>query len=111
MFLSQGMETWFSDRVRTAVGDSLLVARAYLQEHQQTVGGEVLAMGADLRRDGPLMTRNRNRLEEVMRLQIGLRSLSEAIVFDGTQQILGRAGYSVSIDPTSSCRERVCQYV
>lgn len=98
MFLSQGMETWFSDRVRTAVGDSLLVARAYLQEHQQTVGGEVLAMGADLRRDGPLMTRNRNRLEEVMRLQIGLRSLSEAIVFDGTQQILGRAGYSVSIE-------------
>src|SRR3546814_8948587 len=55
-------------------------------------------MGADLRRDGPLMTRNRNRLEEVMRLQIGLRSLSEAIVFDGTQQILGRAGYSVSIE-------------
>jgi two-component system nitrogen regulation sensor histidine kinase NtrY len=97
-FLSQGMETWFSDRVRTAVGDSLLVARAYLQEHQQTVGGEVLAMGADLRRDGPLMTLNRTRLEEVMRLQIGLRSLSEAIVFDGTQQILGRAGYSVSIE-------------
>src|SRR3546814_13359797 len=44
------------------------------------------------------MTRNRNRLEEMMRLQIGLRSLSEAIVFDGTQQILGRAGYSVSVE-------------
>ncbi len=98
MFLSQGMETWFSDRVRTAVRDSLLVARAYLQEHQQTVGGEVMAMGADLRRDGPLLTLNRARLEQMMRLQIGLRSLSEAIVFDGTQQILGRAGYSVSVE-------------
>ena len=98
MFLSQGMETWFSDRVRTAVRDSLIVARAYLQEHQQTVGGEVLAMGADMRRDGPLLTLNRSRLEEMMRLQISLRSLSEAIVFDGDQQMLGSAGYSVSIE-------------
>lgn len=98
MFLNQGMDTWFSDRVRTAVKDSLVVARAYLQEHQQTVGTEVLAMAADLRRDGPLLMLNRGRLEEVMQLQIGLRSLSEGIVFDSNQQILGRAGYSVTVE-------------
>src|SRR5690606_14202781 len=71
---------------------------AYLQEHQQTVGGEVLAMAADMRRDGPILILNRPRLGEIMRLQISLRSLSEAIVFDSNQQILGRAGYSVSIE-------------
>jgi two-component system nitrogen regulation sensor histidine kinase NtrY len=98
MFLHQGMDTWFSDRVRTAVKDSLIVARAYLQEHQQSVGTEVLAMAADMRREGPLLMLNPNRLNEVMQLQTGLRSLSEAIVFDSNQQIVGRAGYSVSVE-------------
>ncbi len=98
LFLSRGMETWFSDQVRTAVKDSLIVARAYLQEHQQAVGSEVLAMASDLRSEGPLLMLNHRRLDDIMHLQIGLRSLSEAIVFDGAQQLIGRAGYSVSIE-------------
>lgn len=98
MFMNQGLETWFSDRVRTAVKDSLIVARAYLQEHQQSVGSDVLAMAADMRRDSPFLMLDADRLEDMMQLQIGLRSLSEAIVFDANKQILGRAGFSVSVE-------------
>src|SRR6185369_4917884 len=35
LFLNLGIDAWFSQRVNTAVKDSMIVAQAYLQEHQQ----------------------------------------------------------------------------
>src|SRR5438876_2913191 len=35
LFFSFGVETWFSERVRTALSESQAVAEAYLHEHQQ----------------------------------------------------------------------------
>ena len=44
LFLNFGIETWFSDRVKTAVNESRLVAEAYLEEHQRNIGGAALGM-------------------------------------------------------------------
>ncbi|MEX2009797.1 MAG: PAS domain-containing sensor histidine kinase, partial [Dongiaceae bacterium] len=98
LFLNLGMEAWFSDRVRTAVKDSLIVAQAYLQEHQQSIGAEVLAMANDLRHEGPLLLVNRQRFEQTMRIQSTLRSLSEAVIIDRNRQIIARAGYSLVLE-------------
>ena len=38
LFLNFGIETWFSERVRTAVNASSAVAQSYLQEHQLNHG-------------------------------------------------------------------------
>jgi len=98
LFLNFGMEVWFSSQVRTAVKDSLIVAQAYLQEHQQSISAEVLAMANDLRREGPLLVVNRQRFEQTMRLQSTLRSLSEAVIIDRNRQIIARAGYSLVLE-------------
>jgi two-component system nitrogen regulation sensor histidine kinase NtrY len=98
LFLNLGMEAWFSDRVRTAVKDSLIVAQAYLHEHQQRIGAEVLAMANDLRREGPIIEVNRGRIESLMEVQSLLRSLSEAVIITGNRQIIARAGYSLLLD-------------
>ena len=98
LFLNFGMEVWFSSQVRTAVKDSLIVAQAYLQEHQQSISAEVLAMANDLRREGPLLLVNRQRFEQTMRLQSTLRSLSEAVIIDRNRQIIARAGYSLVLE-------------
>src|SRR3546814_2473799 len=98
LFLNLGMEAWFSERVQTAVRDSLIVAKAYLEEHQQRVGGEALAMANDLRREGPILLTNRQRVEQVMELQSTLRSLTEAVIIDGERQILAHAGYSLMLE-------------
>src|SRR5438477_2423086 len=37
LFFSFGVESWFSERVRTAITESLAVAEAYLHEHQQAI--------------------------------------------------------------------------
>src|ERR671935_1670930 len=51
LFFSFGIESWFSDKVRTAISESLAVAEAYLHEHQQAIRADVLAMANDLNRD------------------------------------------------------------
>ena len=98
LFLNLGMDAWFSERVRTAVKGSLIVAQAYLEEHQQRVGAEALAMAGDLRREGPILVSNRQRIEQVMRLQSTLRSLDEAVIINGDGDILARAGYSLMLE-------------
>ncbi len=98
LFLNLGMEAWFSDRVRTAVKDSLIVAQAYLHEHRQRIGAEVLAMANDLRREGPVIDSNLRRIEDLMEVQSLLRSLSEAVVIAGDRQIVARAGYGIVLE-------------
>ncbi len=51
LFFSYGVESWFSDRVRTAIAELLAVAEAYLHEHQQAIRADALAMANDLNRD------------------------------------------------------------
>ena len=93
-----GLQGWFSDRVSTAVKESFQVARAYLAEHRQTITADVLAMAQDLNRQGTALAVNPRRLNQVMAAHTGLRSLTEAMVFDGSGRVLGRAGFSPLMD-------------
>src|SRR5208283_1399149 len=51
LFFNFGVESWFSEKVRTAISESRAVAEAYLHEHQQAIRADVLAMANDLNRD------------------------------------------------------------
>ncbi|MBT3396686.1 MAG: two-component sensor histidine kinase, partial [Alphaproteobacteria bacterium] len=44
LFFNFGIESWFSERVGTALDESVAVADAYLIEHRNQVRGEVLSM-------------------------------------------------------------------
>ncbi|HXQ41990.1 MAG TPA: PAS domain-containing sensor histidine kinase [Candidatus Udaeobacter sp.] len=95
LFLNYGIDTWFSARVSTAVNDSLLVAQAYLQEHQQRLGDEALAMASDLQRQGPSLQFNRGQLAQLLSLHAELRQLDEAAVIDGRREVLANANLSI----------------
>ena len=69
----KGVNAWFSDQVSTAIKDSQAVAQAYLQEHQQHLGDEALAMAGDIQREGPLLTINRDQFEQVLTVHSALR--------------------------------------
>jgi len=87
-----GLQGWFSKRVRTAVSESVAVAEAYLEEHQQVIKADILAMAQDLNRQGPSFRFNTVRFNQLVETQTVLRSLTEAVVFDGTGRLLARAG-------------------
>ena len=93
-----GLQGWFSKQVRTAVEESFAVAQAYLEEHRQTINADVLAMAQDLNRGGPVLASNPQRFNQYVGAQAAIRSLTEAVVFDGSGRILARAGFSLILD-------------
>ena len=93
-----GLQGWFSDRVSTAVRASLAVAQSYLEEHRQSIRSDALAIAQSLNREGVSLVFNPNRFNRILDAQVRVRSLTEAIVFDGGGQVLGRAGFSLLLD-------------
>jgi len=98
LFFQYGVESWFSERVRTALQASLSVATAYLEEHQQVIGGDALAMSNDITREGPALFRSPQVFNAFISNQAAVRGLSEAIVFDSRRQILARSALAFSIE-------------
>src|SRR5947209_920749 len=97
LFFSFGVESWFSDRVRTAITESLAVAEAYLHEHQQAIRADVLAMANDINRDSVQLALNPQHLQQVVSAQAALRGLTEAMVFDRAGHMLARSSLSFTL--------------
>ncbi len=98
LFFNFGLESWFSERVRTALNASLAVADAYLQEHKQNIRADVLRMARDLGREAPTLANTPARFNQLVNLQSQLRDLTEAIVFTGDGQILARSGLTFVLE-------------
>jgi len=98
LFLNFGVQAWFSDRVRTALSESLAVADAYLGEHQQTIRADVLAMAHDLTRENPVIWKDRALLDRVLSAHASLRGLPEAVIIDGSTQVIARSGLSFALE-------------
>lgn len=99
IFLQVGIQSWFSDQVRTAVNESLEVATAYLHEHQQNIRADALAMANDINQDAPWLAGDPARLERIVSTQAMLRALSEAAIFHGeTRRVVARSGLTFALE-------------
>src|SRR5579863_8137723 len=92
LFFSFGVESWFSDKVRTAISESVAVADAYVKEHQQAIRADALAMAADLDRYAPSLQLNPEYLAPVLTAQAAMRGLTEAAVLDDKGTMVARTG-------------------
>ena len=93
-----GLQGWFSDRVRTAVEASFAVAQSYLEEHRQTITADALAVAQELDQQGVSLALNPDLFSRVLENQVGQRSLTEALVFDRSGRVIGRAGFSLLLE-------------
>jgi len=98
LFLNLGLQAWFDKQVGTALGQSLVVAKAYLREHQQVIRGDVLAMANDIDREGPSLLNRPERLNQIVATQATLRALPEALVITGSGRVLARSGLTFSLE-------------
>lgn len=98
VFFYFGVHAWFSDRVSTAVNESLIVAQSYLEEHQQVMKADVLAMASDLNREASSLIGNPAALNQVIQTQSLLRNLPEVIIFTSSGQVLSRSRLTFSLD-------------
>ena len=98
VFFYFGVQAWFNDRVSTAVNDSLVVAQAYLKEHQQVMRADVLAMANDLNREAPYLMGNQVNLNRFVQTQSRLRNLSEAMVFSSSGDVLAKSRLTFTLE-------------
>ena len=97
LFLNFGMETWFSDRVRTAVNASTIVAQSYLREHQKNIRGVALAMANDINRAAPRLRQKPRFFTKIVTSFANDRDLSEAVVINSSGRTLARSQLSFSL--------------
>ena len=92
LFFNFGVEAWFSDKVRTAISESVAVADAYVKEHQQAIRADALAMAAGLDRYAASLQLNPQYLAPVLTAQAAMRGLTEAAILDRGGTMLARTG-------------------
>ncbi|MGE0257367.1 MAG: ATP-binding protein [Alphaproteobacteria bacterium] len=92
LFFNFGVESWFSDKVRTAISESVAVADAYVKEHQQAIRADALAMAAGLDRYAASLQLNPQYLAPVLTAQAAMRGLTEAAILDSRGTMLARTG-------------------
>src|ERR1700688_3463629 len=97
LFFSFGVESWFSDKVRTAISESVAVADAYVKEHQQAIRADALAMATDLDRSASSLQLNPQYFAPVLTAQAAMRGLTEAAVLDRNGTMLARTGRAFAL--------------
>jgi two-component system nitrogen regulation sensor histidine kinase NtrY len=98
IFLNVGIQGWFGERVATALSASTTVARAYLQEHRNTIRGDALAIAADLNENAATIAQQPAAIRDLLSFAASQRSLSEVMVMDGFGRVLARSTLSLSLE-------------
>lgn len=93
LFFTLGVESWFSERVRTALTESSEVAEAYLEEHTETIRADVLAVANSINRQWPQLGQSDEALNRLLSGQAAQRGLTEAVIFEADMQVIAKAGY------------------
>jgi len=100
-WFSLGIQSWFNDRIRTALDEGLQASQGYLAEHRDTIKTDALIMKADLESAGrAFFGSNPDTFSEVLSSQVFLRGLDEAVVFQpDTREVVAKAGLMADAGP------------
>jgi two-component system nitrogen regulation sensor histidine kinase NtrY len=96
-----GLEGWFSDRVRNALGNSVEAAQAYAQEHRDDLTEDARSLASYLnvaKRASFFMTDGDLRQLLAQGQELVQRGLEEAFVIDGSGEIRARGDRSYLFD-------------
>ena len=92
---------WFADRISTAVTGSVQVADSYFEEHSSSIRSDVLTIANDVNREAFKLLSEPNLLNQYLTNQAALRNLSEAIILDGTGQVVAKSRFAFAVTFTS----------
>ena len=97
-FFHYGVQTWFSDRVKTAVNESQEVAESYLREHHQVIRADIMAMAKDLDNEVTISIINPQGFSKFIETQAMLRGLTDVVIFNQTGDILNKVGTGLNFN-------------
>ncbi len=91
LLFNQGVETWFSARVRTVVNDAATVTRAYVAEQRDFIRNRMGPMAEDLNRNEPGFERSRLQFSTFLAAEAVERDMAAVYLIDGEGRVLARA--------------------
>jgi len=97
LFFEFGLQSWFSDKVRTVLDNSQSVSEAYINEHRKVIKADILGMAKDLNSQALLFSTQPELLEQTLGQMAQLLGLSEAIIFDRNRQVTVQARNTLSL--------------
>jgi len=86
--LDRGLDKWFSDRTKSMLEKSNIVANSYLREHSNNLRAEIDAMKSDLGRAATIYEDNISNFADFFLKQVKLRKLSGAYIINSDGDIL-----------------------
>ncbi len=89
--ITQGVETWFSNRVRTVVDNAATVTRAYIAEQKEFMRNRMGPMAEDLNRNEGGFERSRLQFSTLLAYELPERDMAAVYVVDGEGRVLARA--------------------
>ena len=92
---------WFAERISTAVTGSVQVADSYFEEHASSIKSDVLTMANDVNREALRLADDPVQMGRYLNNQVVLRNLSEAIIFDGTGEVLAKSRFAFAVTFTN----------
>ena len=97
LFLDFGLESMFSNRIKTAVEESKAIARAYLNENANSISIDAVLLARSVV-SGVNEAGDARVMNNVLNSQARFRDISEAIIFRRDGAILGRYGLTFDME-------------
>lgn len=97
LYLNLGMQSWFSERVSTALSSTQTVAKAYRDAHVRSIQIDALAMANSLNRKAAQLSRSRYVLERELNQLAQEKNLVEAAIIDGQSRVLAHTALTLSL--------------
>ena len=91
-FLNLAIESWFSNRVTSALDGSIEVAQAYFEENGNRLLSEARSLARDPSLNDPSFLIDPGAIEDVLRQERQLRSLAEVSLYDHSGTLLAHVG-------------------
>tara|TARA_Y200000002_G_scaffold375320_1_gene377424 strand:- start:1354 stop:3135 length:1782 start_codon:yes stop_codon:yes gene_type:complete len=86
-----GINDWFNNKIKNVISNSVFVAESYLEEHKETIKGDVYAMSYDLNNSSILLREDVSKIPIALRTQALIRSLPETYIINKRGEILFEA--------------------
>ncbi len=91
VLINFGINDWFNSKINNVINNSVFVAESYLEEHKETIKGDVYAMYNDLNSSSDILSDDNNKLAIALRTQSLIRALPEVYVISRQGTISAKA--------------------
>jgi two-component system nitrogen regulation sensor histidine kinase NtrY len=98
LFFNFGIQAWFSDRVGTALRESLAITDSYLAEKYDAARTDLQGLADDVNKAAIQLMGNPRLLEPYVLGQAKERGISGVYVFDANKRVLADSGLSLGLD-------------